>query len=113
MALKKASPEFIKEFVASSPSYPLLLLCEKSDASYKAWRDLPRLDVEEQKKIIARLLEDCRSEDILNQCRSRIEESLVLAANHIETLGASPTLKAILEQLHIRAEDALGGEKLL
>lgn len=113
LAETELSNEFIKEFVASSPSYPLLLLCEKSEASYKAWRDLPSASGEDQKKIIAELLEGCRSEDVIGLCRARIEESLALAAAHIETLGASSTLKSILEQLHIRAENALGGEKLL
>jgi octaprenyl-diphosphate synthase len=113
LAATELSDEFIKEFVASAPSYPLLLLCEKSDESYKEWRDLPQASAEDQKKIIEKLLEGCRSEDILSQCRSRIEESLALAGGHIETLGSSATLRAILEQLYVRAEDALGGEKLL
>ncbi len=113
IAETELTDEFVKEFVASAPSYPLLLLCEKSQASYEVWRDLPTLSYEKQKESIALLLNECRSEDVLGQCRTRIEESLSQAASHIETLGSSYTLRAILEQLYIRAEDALGGEKLL
>lgn len=113
LANTELSDEFIKEFLASAPSYPLLLLCEKSQNSYEAWRDLPLQSPEKQKVIIAQLLEGCRENDILDLCRTRIEESLSLAAEHVDTLGSSTTLKNIHEQLSVRAENALGGKKLL
>ncbi len=112
LAATEVSDEFAKEFVASAPSYPLLLLCEKSTSSYEMWRDLPLVNLETQKKNIAELLELCRSEDVLGRCKHRIEESLELASQHVVALGASDTLNDLVDQLKLRAALALGGEKL-
>ena len=113
LATTDLNNEFIKEFMASAPSYPLLLLCETSEESYRAWQDLPLAQDSHKRMIIAELLKKCRSPEVLERCRARIDESLELAAEHVRALGSSDTLNSLVDQLKIRAEHALSGEKLL
>jgi octaprenyl-diphosphate synthase len=106
------SPEFCKEFLASAPSFPVLLLCENSDEAYKTWKKIPELEEVEQKKTIQNLISQCQSPELLQRCKDKITESLDLAEAMMEKLGSSLTLQGLILQLKMRAELALEGEKL-
>jgi geranylgeranyl pyrophosphate synthase len=112
LATGELSQEFIKEFLASAPSYPLLLLFEKDEESYRAWRDLPLAQESHKRMIIAELLKKCRSPEVLKRCQQRIEESLDLASEHVKALGSSDILNGLVDQLKFRADQALSGEKV-
>jgi octaprenyl-diphosphate synthase len=106
----KLDQDFCNEFVASAPSFPLMLLFEKQPKSFEAWKALPNLDEKTQSHNIIRLVEDCKADQIIEEARSKIEEILEEATDLAKKLGNSEILQELVNQLKIRATFALEGK---
>ena len=104
--------EFCHEFVASAPSFPVLLLCEQNSGHSEIWKKLPQQDFEIQKEQIGLLIEGCKDQALLQKSSQLITETLDLATDLAERLGNSSTLQLLIEQLQKRASRALTGQEV-
>lgn len=111
-ASENLSEQFCREFVASAPSFPMMMLCEHSQAHYDLWKKLPQESSEVQKEIITTLIEGCKDIALLRMSKDLISESLNLATDLAERLGKSETLMSLIAQLEVRAKLALEGRSL-
>jgi geranylgeranyl pyrophosphate synthase len=106
----KLDHDFCNEFVASAPSFPLMLLFEKEPQSFIIWKSLPTLNEETQAHNITSLIESCKASQIIEEARAKIEEILEEATTLATTLGNSEVLQELVNQLKIRANFALEGK---
>lgn len=106
----KLDSDFCNEFVASAPSFPLMLLFEKEPQSFEIWKALPSLEEKIQAQNIAYLIESCKTSQVIEKARAKIEEILEEATELAKTLGNSEVLQELVNQLKIRANFALEGK---
>ncbi len=98
-----AASKEIEEWTESSPPFPIVMASQKFKEVSELWT---ALSPDAQK--IRRLQELCRDEEVLKNCRARINETLDYARSTLKNLGDSPQLRSAIEIIAKRADQAYG-----
>ncbi len=90
------------EWVESAPPLPVVIAAQNSTKVVELWKNL-KADV----AMVAEIQSICRSEQVVSECRHRIESLLRSAEQHLKQLGQSETLKSALDMISHRATEGI------